>query len=277
MASSISCSSCGKTYTLKPEYAGKKLKCKCGATIAVPAEEEETYDFADSEPASAPAKAVSSPAKAQAATAGAKAPARAAPAAFGPAPGSTSARGAVPPRRNVVAGTRSSTRGSDSDEKSMLGKIGAGIVTVLVILGIGFKVLRIVLHANRSPSATSSAAPTSNADDDIASALMAKDMMVPMSQWLTTGLDGKMLGGYSKKQAEFMYRQRWQKQLGVTEVFVSQKPMSLVVVFELPTAPAARAAIYGWQAKWHADQFKPIVRDTGGQYLIINIPLVKPD
>src|SRR5690606_16262231 len=30
------CESCGKRYTWKPQLAGKKAKCKCGATLTVP-------------------------------------------------------------------------------------------------------------------------------------------------------------------------------------------------------------------------------------------------
>ena len=33
----IKCSSCGKTYTWKPAYAGRMLKCTCGAMIKAPA------------------------------------------------------------------------------------------------------------------------------------------------------------------------------------------------------------------------------------------------
>ncbi|MGH7215308.1 MAG: hypothetical protein ACREIT_11150, partial [Tepidisphaeraceae bacterium] len=33
----FSCGSCGKSYKWKPELAGKKAKCKCGAEMHVPA------------------------------------------------------------------------------------------------------------------------------------------------------------------------------------------------------------------------------------------------
>jgi hypothetical protein len=36
--SKFSCDGCGKQYTWKPELAGKKAKCKCGAVMMVPAE-----------------------------------------------------------------------------------------------------------------------------------------------------------------------------------------------------------------------------------------------
>src|SRR5689334_1598091 len=32
----FSCESCGKTYSWKPELAGKKVKCKCGQPMRVP-------------------------------------------------------------------------------------------------------------------------------------------------------------------------------------------------------------------------------------------------
>src|SRR6476660_6093452 len=34
----FNCSKCGKEYRWKPELAGKKAKCKCGAVVPVPAQ-----------------------------------------------------------------------------------------------------------------------------------------------------------------------------------------------------------------------------------------------
>ena len=34
----FSCNSCGKQYPWKPELAGKKAKCKCGAVLNIPAQ-----------------------------------------------------------------------------------------------------------------------------------------------------------------------------------------------------------------------------------------------
>ena len=36
-ASKFKCASCGREFRWKPELAGKKAKCKCGATVQVPA------------------------------------------------------------------------------------------------------------------------------------------------------------------------------------------------------------------------------------------------
>jgi hypothetical protein len=59
-SSKFPCTSCGKTYTWKPELAGKKAKCKCGNVMMVPAappappeEEDGLYDLA---PADEPPK-----------------------------------------------------------------------------------------------------------------------------------------------------------------------------------------------------------------------------
>src|SRR4051794_30710918 len=32
----FSCDQCGKRYPWKPEYAGRKVKCKCGAVLTAP-------------------------------------------------------------------------------------------------------------------------------------------------------------------------------------------------------------------------------------------------
>ncbi|HYO11222.1 MAG TPA: hypothetical protein VER17_19810, partial [Tepidisphaeraceae bacterium] len=33
----FSCQSCGKSYKWKPEFAGRKVKCKCGTVMTAPA------------------------------------------------------------------------------------------------------------------------------------------------------------------------------------------------------------------------------------------------
>ena len=38
MPATFSCQACGKQYPWKPEYAGRKVKCKCGAVMTAPAE-----------------------------------------------------------------------------------------------------------------------------------------------------------------------------------------------------------------------------------------------
>src|SRR5215471_14931347 len=48
----ITCPTCSKEYRWKPELAGKRVKCKCGEVIAVPASQPEPeandlYDLAD--------------------------------------------------------------------------------------------------------------------------------------------------------------------------------------------------------------------------------------
>jgi hypothetical protein len=51
----FACDGCGRSYTWKPELAGKRAKCKCGQVLNVPQElpqagkpqEEDLYDFAD--------------------------------------------------------------------------------------------------------------------------------------------------------------------------------------------------------------------------------------
>jgi hypothetical protein len=36
MAGSVACASCGKEYRWKPEFAGKRAKCKCGGVVSFP-------------------------------------------------------------------------------------------------------------------------------------------------------------------------------------------------------------------------------------------------
>src|SRR5215212_3822194 len=40
----FSCDGCGKTYKWKPEFAGKKVKCKCGFVMTAPSAPPEAPD-----------------------------------------------------------------------------------------------------------------------------------------------------------------------------------------------------------------------------------------
>jgi hypothetical protein len=84
MAGKITCESCGKQYAWKPELAGKRAKCKCGAVVKIPLEDpamappppppvddgpppvpegfESGYDVADEPPPPPPVPAGSAPA-----------------------------------------------------------------------------------------------------------------------------------------------------------------------------------------------------------------------
>lgn len=53
----FACEACGKKYKLKPEVAGKRVKCKCGASFTAPKapppaepDEQELYDLVDAAP-----------------------------------------------------------------------------------------------------------------------------------------------------------------------------------------------------------------------------------
>ena len=53
-AGNFACESCGKEYRWKPELAGKRVKCKCGGVMTVPAaapeDEQDIYGMSDPEP-----------------------------------------------------------------------------------------------------------------------------------------------------------------------------------------------------------------------------------
>src|SRR5207253_11461064 len=69
----FSCPSCGRQFSWKPELAGKSAKCKCGATVKIPAQAPaasassaapaaaegnplDSHDFARAAESAAPAK-----------------------------------------------------------------------------------------------------------------------------------------------------------------------------------------------------------------------------
>lgn len=86
MKLSIQCGQCGKQYQVKPELAGKKVKCQsCGTPIAVPASDAPAAAAAEKKPAAAKSAAGKAPAAAarQAAASPAAAKKAAAPPAAG--------------------------------------------------------------------------------------------------------------------------------------------------------------------------------------------------
>src|SRR5215204_1969425 len=71
-APKFSCASCGREFRWKPELAGKKAKCKCGAVVTVPATaptaapapaavEHDPFDMADLAEAATPPPQFRSP------------------------------------------------------------------------------------------------------------------------------------------------------------------------------------------------------------------------
>lgn len=282
-AGTFACESCGKQYPLKPEYAGRKVKCKCGQVLTVPADAEVddgTYDIAEpAAPAPQPPKpkpaANPAPGAAKAPSQGAaKPPLRAGKA-------STSSRAAGGQAPLAYAGSRRSAEASsahDEAEKAKVVKIAIVVGIVMVVVGasvVGLRVLGGDSSGGGAGGGGGGAVAAVNDHDKDARDLIRSDSMTPMSEWFETGPPGKMLGGYSMKQAQNLYENKWKGELGVTEVFIANMPLSLVVVFQLPTEPEKRAAIYEWQAKFHAEQREKIQTDTGGEYLIIKIPMVK--
>lgn len=66
-AGKFACDSCNRSYRWTDKLAGKRVKCKCGAVLQVPAEEpagpdELPPDFASLEPSDAPTAAATPPA-----------------------------------------------------------------------------------------------------------------------------------------------------------------------------------------------------------------------
>jgi hypothetical protein len=280
-AGTFACESCGKQYPLKPEYAGRKVKCKCGQVLTVPADAEVddgTYDIA--EPA-APAPQPPKPKPAVNPAPGA-AKARVQTAAnpsLREGKPSTSSKAAGSQTPLVHAGSRKSAEASsvhDEAGKAKIIKIAIAVGIVMVVVGASIVGLRVLGGDSSGGGAGGGGAVAAvNDHDKVALDLIRSDNMTPMSEWFETGPPGKMLGGYSMKQAQNLYENKWKGELGVTEVFIANMPLSYVVVFQLPTEPEKRAAIYEWQAKFHAEQREKIQTDTGGEYLIIKIPMVK--
>jgi hypothetical protein len=262
----ITCPGCSKRYAMKPEFAGRKLKCKCGTSIAVPAKAADTdnaYDLADAAPEPRTVVPPTKPAPAPLPRAGVK---------------DASSR---KPKSN-------SNDGPDFSNGFGAGSIVGGIVAVVVAIGVCLKVARLLLSDRDTPrsSSTSGTIGSTPADpepvhietsqDELAKEMMRRDAMVSMSSWLVTPPNAKTLGAFAVRDVRELHEKVWTKELGLEQVYASNKPDADAVVFVLPTDAAKRKAVFAWQEKWHRGQGAPVLTDKGSRMLIITMPPTKP-
>lgn len=279
---SFRCNGCGKSFVWKSELAGKKVRCKCGSVLQVPADvrppepaaaapdaPEDMYDLAP-EPATPAARTALTddgyrcPSCGQGMVPGALActacgfnlrtgqrgPLAASPTFAQPAPVlAYSGPKPKPPKRE-----------DNADQKAALMRLvipGAGVV-LLIVAVMGLKMMR------SSSVAARAAMPSKDAE----LLEMIEDSGYEAKEWLEKD-PNRMIGLMSTTNASMSRINMWYK-MGATKVYAFGSRMSLTVVIELPDDPESRKKLFDWQIRWHEERNIEPEKDVGQRFLQIS-------
>lgn len=290
------CEECGKSYTWKPELAGKKAKCKCGAVMLVPQTEPGAdelaglYDLAEDDPpprrkasaqpvaAAEGASTMRCPSCQSAMEAGAviclacgfnlKTGSKMntaigggdsiSPIARPPAAsgGARAAAAAVPPGIRPVQMKSAKHDYEQGNQKKMLVMGGLAIVLVGGLVA-AFLMLR-----------DAPAAEPMLGDDAAIVAQMKDESALPAVELLDKG---RLVSGMTISQAR-RYVDRL-KEMGAVEVYGADRHMTRYLVIELPTDPAQRKELFDYEHRWHTEMHQKPAQDVGQKYLKLSMRL----
>lgn len=291
------CQSCGKSYAWKPELAGKKARCKCGAVMDIPqrvsAGEDDLdrlYDLAEDDapprPRVAPTGAAAAPAAGTAN--GQRCPScgsamepgavlcltcgfnlkigRKMNTAVGAAgsvppiprpPAGPSKAAAVPPGIGPVKMKPAKYEYGQSGQKKML------LLGGIAILLVGGLVAAFLVLRETPPSVQL------KGEDAAILAQMKEERAIPADQFLQK--TGRIISGMTTSQAT-RYVQNL-KEMGAVEVFAADTLMTRYLVIELPEDPAQRKALFDYENKWHVEMHEKPATDVGQRYLKLKMRL----
>jgi hypothetical protein len=269
----ITCPQCGRSGPYRPEMAGRRLKCKCGHVIQVPAadtpdteepihldpiapavraamveeqRDEDEYDVA--EPAPEPNRNVERP---EDVIAYQSAPAEQEPPTKPMAP-------AFP----AFTKPKTYSAGEGADQSQLIRLV---VILAIVVAAIGGAVFGIRYVAG---SHSASAGPGLPGEDADIEGKMQDEYCKEVHAWFQE--DGsRMMGPWTQQQALSQVG-RWQD-MGAKQVFAFGSRLSTVAVIELPDDPAKRKQLFDWQAQWHGQHFEKIWPDVGQKYLMIRL------
>ena len=291
MAQAIKCSSCGKSYPFKPELAGRKVKCKCGQVITVPAapkatEPDSLYDLAPdpTAPASRPSHQTVMPRSGDDAV---RCPSCEGPLeagsvicvqcgfnlktgetmkGIGGAAATTGKPAASSRRQSSLAGIPpglSAKKVADEPRSGVLIKGGLVLLVMLLVVGAIFA-MRFV---GRDPNADK---PPPDPDDATVAEAKASFTEYEARDFLKTD-ETWLMGGWNRRQAEAKIEEWYQ--LGAKKVSCFGPRMAIWVALELPDEPEKRAKLFEWQKKWNEEMNERVRTDKGQKYLAIKLPL----
>jgi hypothetical protein len=301
----FTCSKCSKEYRWKPELAGKQAKCKCGATISIPSTppppppEPEPEDDLDGlySLAAEEQKATAAPQQGyRCPSCGAGLPVGAAictncgvdlrtgKKASTTVKGAGFAGAAAAPRGSPATGKRTAlatavaTTGKVIDTVNLVRiwtrRIGAGLVVLILIALMIFRVYRKIVRPIAAMSGTTAAEERQDLDAAAVESLNM-DGATEARAWLAANAGGTVINlgkGKTKPTIDQLY------QMGAKKVTVSgfadkDREIATILVIELPPDRAARKKLLDWENKTQKklaeggdDDLDP-TEDVGQKYL----------
>jgi hypothetical protein len=248
--------------------AGKKLRCKCGNVIQVPAEEEplrlepiapaqkrnpaaendeDEYDV--KEPAPELNREVQRPPDVVA---------------YRSAPVEAEEKPA-PAAPTYPTFMRPKTYTADAGaEQSQLIK---AVILLAVAIGLVGGAVFAIKYFHGAHSTAGGGATQLGEDADI-QAKLDGEYHKEVHDWFQEDNE-RILGPWSQQQA-LSQADRW-KEMGAKNVYAFGTRLSMVAVIELPDDPASRKKLFDWQAQWHREHFEKVWSDMGQKYLMIRL------
>ena len=301
----FSCPSCGRQFTWKPELAGKGAKCKCGATIKVPAQPMaaaapaaaegnplDAHDFSAAEAAAPAKKGNARSAAVPAADAGLRCPScggsmlpgavicvscgfnlktgkRMSTVMGGVEPDA----GAAAPRPGVPGvggyagppGIRPPRMQEQSGASGVVKLIAIPVVLVAVVGGAVFGYRMLATEKDTGPSL---------GQDKEVRAMIKEDGATELKQWLKEG-NTRMVSGVTREQADGMADRLYE--LGAVKVLAFGGVMTMTIAVELPDASVPgnaekRKAIFEWYKRRYEENVSAANRqkDVGQKYILVH-------
>jgi hypothetical protein len=302
----FSCNSCGKQYPWKPELAGKKAKCKCGAVLAIPAKPQA---------ARAPARAVAAIPAIPAVEPIEESQAYRCPACKADlSPGSAiciscgynlqtgeyvntqvdtgedDAEVAAPKKKKkkkAAAAAASAATG----QPSATGWIGMGktkkerdaavaanksstikqvtIVLVLAVVVVGAVFGAKIIFKSKAGAGDDPALANLPGDDAEAMRRLKNDDPVEAKQFIESHETRSLGITWTRGKALGMI-QRWYE-MGVVKVWAFQGQISTHVLLELPQDPEKRKVILDWSSTFEDPTLQKFIKDVGQKYVILHM------
>jgi hypothetical protein len=265
----IICPGCGRSGPYRPELAGKKLKCKCGQVIHIPAaaaaaasaeqeplrpqplhvpkpaDVEDEYDVRQPEPPSN--RDVERPADVVA---------------YQSAPPQSAPKDEnAPTMYQAYARPKTYQADPGADQTNV---IRIALILAIAVVIIGGSIFGIKMLGGKTTSTT---ANLPGEDADIESQ-MQDGYCKEIHAWYQED-STRIMGPWSQSQA-LSQADHW-TQMGAKQVLALGPRMSLVAIIELPDDPAKRKQLFDWQAQWHLQHFEKVWTDVGQKYLMIRL------
>lgn len=253
----ITCENCGKNYPWQEKYASKKVRCKCGHVMSMPAGnpdevlpapepvEEDTFDFKDDG-----GSAVAAPV-------------------FPPSVGVP-----IPQAGRAESGPqRSASVPKKKEDKHAAAEKQKVKMMITGVIGLGLVIGGLLLAFHFLGGSSTKPKGTGNADDDKVQQMIEDEPGYEMKKWALDKPEMRMVGGWSAKQAAARADRLYE--MGAKKCYAFGVGLSLTFAIELPDDKTKRADIIDWAnssiLEVKSDDSSRIT-DIGQRFLLLPAP-----